>query len=309
MTARGLHHVTAISGQARVNLAFHVETLGLRLLKRTVNFDDPGTWHLYFGDEAGQPGSIMTYFPWAHAAPGRLGTGETQETAFRVPQASIAWWLNRFVERGVDHDMPETVFGASTLKFRDPHGTRLALVGQPGVEAEPAWSNGTIPAEHAIRGFSGVTLLLDKAGPTARVLTEVLGFTEIAREGVVTRYAVPGQAIGGVVDLREVGGFPRGRTGAGTVHHIAFRAADDEDQAAMAAALTRMGIATTAQRDRNYFRSIYFREPGGLIFEIATDDPGFAVDEAPDRLGSELKLPGFLEGNRAAIARALPPLD
>ncbi len=309
MAARGLHHVTAIAGPARVNLDFYTRILGLRLVKRTVNFDDPGTWHLYFGDEAGRPGTILTFFPWAHAAPGSLGIGETQETAFRVPLGSLGWWAHHLVERGVEHETPTTVLGSRVLRFKDPHGTRLALVGVPGIEAEAAAGLGEVPADHAIRGFFGVTLLLERAAPTAQILTEVFGFEAAGEDGSVSRYRVPGQSLGAVVDIREVGGFPRGRSGAGTVHHIAFRAAGDEDQAAMVERLTGMGLAVTGQKDRNYFRSVYFREPGGVLFEIATDVPGFAVDEAPESLGRELKLPAFLEASRKTIAERLPAID
>jgi len=305
----GLHHVTTIAGKALRNLDFYTRTLGLRLVKRTVNFDDPGTYHLYYGDEAGRPGTVLTFFPWEHAVKGSLGVGETQETAFRVPASALGYWTQRFVERGVAHEMPEKRFGETVLAFSDPDGTRLALVAVPGAENEPAWSNGAIAAEHAIRGFHGVTLLLDDATQTGAILTDVLGFAEAGREGAIVRYRAPGGAAGTVVDIREAKGFLRGRQGRGSVHHIAFRAADDAEQAAMAAKLAAHGVHPTDQRDRNYFRSIYFREPGGVLFEIATDIPGFAVDEPLASLGSALKLPPFLEPRRGEIEKALPPLE
>jgi glyoxalase family protein len=302
----GIHHVTAISGAAERNLDFCTRVLGLRLVKKTVNFDDPGTYHLYYGDEHGTPGTILTYFPWAHAAQGRLGTGETQETAFRVPLASIGYWTHRLVETGVAH-APEKRFGETVLTFTDPDGMRFALVGTPGAERETAWSNGAIPPEHAIRGFHGVTLLVAQADPTAAIL-KVLGFRETARDGALRRFSSDAP-LGGHVDLRAAGDFPRGRLGRGSVHHIAFRAADDAAQAAMAARLTKdHGMQVTEQKDRNYFRSIYFREPGGVLFEIATDDPGFAVDEPAATLGRALKLPRFLEPRRSEIEAKLPPL-
>ena len=305
----GLHHVTSIAGKAPRNLDFYTRTLGLRLVKRTVNFDDPGTYHLYYGDEAGRPGTVLTFFPWEHAVKGSLGVGETQETAFRVPASALGYWTQRFVERGVAHEMPEKRFGETVLAFSDPDGTRLALVAVPGAENEPAWSNGAIAAEHAIRGFHGVTLLLDDATRTGAILTDVLGFAEAGREDAIVRYRAPGGAAGAVVDIREAKGFLRGRQGRGSVHHIAFRAADDAEQAAMAAKLAAHGVHPTDQRDRNYFRSIYFREPGGVLFEIATDIPGFAVDEPLASLGSALKLPPFLEPRRGEIEKALPPLE
>nr|USU30953.1 ring-cleaving dioxygenase [Methylobacterium sp. OTU13CASTA1] len=307
MTHHGLHHVTAFSGSALRNLDFYTEVLGLRLVKKTVNFDDPGTYHLYYGDETGRPGTILTFFPIADAAPGRVGIGETSETAFRVPRASIGWWLQRLVEAGIVHDVPVAVMGEPTLRLRDPDGTMLALVGVAEAGEASAWT-GTVPAEHAIRGLHGVTLLLGEAGPTAAILTDVLGFTEDTREGSSTRYA-SGAAEGGFVTLQAVGEFLRGRQGAGSVHHIAFRAADDAAQAAMVEALTtRHGLGVTEQRDRAYFRSVYFREPGGILFEIATDVPGFSVDEPIAELGTGLKLPAGLELHRARIEAALPPL-
>ncbi|WP_243368962.1 ring-cleaving dioxygenase [Microvirga solisilvae] len=307
MRQNGIHHVTAIAGPAQRNLDFYTRTLGLRLVKKTVNFDDPSTFHFYFGDEAGQPGTILTFFPWEHAAPGRLGIGETQETVFRVPEGSIGYWTHRLVEKGVSHEVPQKRFGETVLAFKDPDGMRLALVAVPGIEGEPAWSDGEVPVEHAIRGFHSVSLLLDKAAPTGAILTDVFGFTEIGREESVTRYKAGDTALGGIVDLREAGGFLPGRPGAGTVHHIAFRAENDEVQAQMVEKLLRNhGIRATEQKDRDYFRAVYFREPGGLLFEIATDAPGFAVDEPADALGQALKLPRFLEPNRPAIEAVLP---
>jgi glyoxalase family protein len=307
MHASGIHHVTAIAGPARRNLEFYTRTLGLRLVKRTVNFDDPGTYHFYFGDEAGRPGTILTFFPWEHAALGRSGVGEVFETAFRVPQAAIGFWTHRLLERGVSHEAPAKRFGETVLAFRDPDGTRLALVAVSGAEAEPAWTGGEVPAEHAIRGFHGATLLLEESEPTAAILTDVLGFSEAAREESTVRYRAGDTVPGGIVDLRAAGGFLRGRLGKGSVHHIAFRAADDASQAAMVEKLAeRHGIHTTEQKDRNYFRSVYFREPGGVLFEIATDAPGFTVDEPADKLGESLKLPPFLEGRRGQIEAVLP---
>ena len=308
MSQHGIHHVTAFSGPVARNLDFYTDVLGLRFVKRTVNFDDPGTYHLYYGDETGQPGTILTFFPIAHAAPGRVGIGETQETAFRVPRASIGWWTHRFVEKGVPHESPVQAFGEPTLRFRDPDGMMLALVGVEVVEEAFAWAGGPVPVEHAIRGFHGVTLLVVEAGPTAAILTDVLGFRETGREGVMVRLT-SGAKAGGSVTLRAVGEFLPGRQGAGSVHHIAFRAADDAAQAEMVAKLTGThGLAVTEQRDRQYFRSVYFREPGGVLFEIATDLPGFTVDEPAVSLGEALKLPSFLEPHRSRIAAQLPQI-
>lgn len=309
MSASGIHHVTAISGPARRNFDFYTRVLGLRFVKKTVNFDDPGTYHLYYGDEAGKPGTILTFFPWEHVAAGRVGIGETQQTLFRVPEGSIGYWTHRFVEQGVAHEAPERRFGEAVLTFKDPDGLRLGLVGVTGAENEPAWTGGGIPAEAATRGFHSVNLLLEKAGPTGAILSDVLGFAEIGREGSLIRYKAGDTAEGGIVDIHEVGGFLRGRPGGGSVHHVAFRAADDAAQAAMVKKLAEAhGIRTTEQMDRNYFRSVYFREPGGVLFEIATDVPGFAVDEPAASLGQALKLPRFLEAQRARIEAVLPDL-
>jgi glyoxalase family protein len=304
----GIHHVTAIAGRADRNLDFHTRVLGLRLVKKTVNFDDPGTYHLYYGDEQGQPGTILTFFPWAHAAAGQLGAGETQETAFRIPSAALGYWTHRLLEKGVTHGAPEKRFGDTVLPFTDPDGMRFALIAAPGAENDKGWSKGDIPAEHAIRGFHGVTLLVHTAAPTAAILTDVLGCREVARDGAVARYR--GDApLGAHVDLRAAGDFPRGRMGRGSVHHIAFRAANDATQAAMGKKLVAdHKMHPTEQKDRNYFRSIYFREPNGILFEIATDQPGFAVDEPAGELGHSLKLPPFLEPRRAELEAKLPPL-
>jgi glyoxalase family protein len=305
----GIHHVTAIAGKAVRNLQFYTQVLGLRFVKKTVNFDDPGTYHLYYGDRVGHPGTILTFFPWEHAAAGRGGVGLTQQTSFRIPASSIGYWTHRFIEKGVAHEALEKRFGEPVLSFSDPDGMSLALVGAAGAEAEPAWDGGDIPAEHAIRGFHGVTLMLDDAAPTAAVLRGVLGFKDMGQDGPLFRFHAS-ETIGGIVDLREAKGFLAGRLGRGSVHHIAFRAADDASQAAMAKKLVAdHGLRPTQQMDREYFRSVYFREPGGILFEIATDQPGFAVDEPVETLGQALKLPPFLEDRRKEIEAVLAPLD
>ena len=308
--ASGIHHVTSIAGSARRNLDFYTGTLGLRLVKKTVNFDDPGSYHLYYGDAAGHPGTILTFFAWEGAVPGRLGVGEAQETVFSIPEGSVGFWTQRLVEKGVAHDSPAKRFGATTIALKDQDGIRLALTGVKGVEAKPGWSAGGVPAEHAIRGFHSVSLLLAEAGPTAAILTDVFGLVASGSEGSTQRFQAPGVDPGGVIDLRTAGEFLSARQGAGSVHHIAFRAADDAAQAAMVRKLAQdHRLRTTEQKDRNYFRSVYFREPGHVLFEIATDPPGFAIDESPDSLGKALKLPPFLESRRASIEAALPKLD
>jgi glyoxalase family protein len=226
-----------------------------------------------------------------------------------VPECSIGYWTHRFFNEGVPHEAMEKRFGETVLSFKDPDGMRLALVAVPGIEGEPAWSSGEVPAEHAIRGCHSVSLLLREAAPTAAILTNVFGFAEIGREGPTVRFKADGTEIGGILDIRVAGDFLRGRQGAGSVHHIAFRAADDEAEFAMMKKLAENhGIRTTDQKNRNYFRSLYFREPGGVLFEIATDIPGFAVDEPDGSLGKSLKLPPEYEPRRKDIEAALPAL-
>jgi glyoxalase family protein len=306
----GIHHVTAIAGNPSRNLDFYTKVLGLRLVKKTVNFDDPGTYHFYFGDETGNPGTILTFFPWDHAPRGRNGVGTAQQTMFRVPESAIGYWAHRFVEKGVLHEAIEKRFGRSLLAFSDPDGMSLSLVGVPGAEAEAAWQGGDVPAEHALRGFHGVSLLLDDAARTGAILTDVFGFTETDSERPIKRFVANGTVAGGIVEVREAKGFLPGHMGRGSVHHVAFRAANDEVQAEMRKKLVENHrIRPTEQMDRDYFRSIYFREPGGVLFEIATDEPGFAIDEPLASLGQSLKLPRFLEGRRKEIEAVLEPLE
>ena len=305
-----IHHVTAIAGDPVKNVGFYTRDLGLRFVKKTVNFDDPSTYHFYYGDETGHPGTILTFFPWTNAAAGRRGAGETCQTTFRIPQRSIGYWTERFIEKGIPHDTPEKRFGQSVLPFTDQDGMALALVGVADAENEPGWSNGDIPSEHAIRGLQGVMLLLDSAQKTVAILTDVFDFREVAREGSVIRFAATGDVKGSVVDIHEAAGVLRGHQGRGSVHHIAFRAADDVQQAQMTEKLIHThGRHPTEQKDRKYFRSIYFREPGGVLFEIATDIPGFAVDEPVEALGRDLELPIFLEPRRKEIEGMLPVLE
>src|SRR6516225_3820340 len=291
----GIHRVTAISGNPSANLEFYTKTMGLRFVKKTVNFDDPGTYHLYYGDEVGHPGTILTFFPWEDTAPGRAGTGLAQQTAFRVPMNSIGFWTHRLLAKGVAYEPLEKRFDEPVLSFKDPDGLSLALVGVSDVEGEGSWTDGAVPAEHAIRGFHGVTLMIGDSTGTAAILSDVLGFNEVGREGPYLRFRAA-QGVGGVVDIRAAKEFLAGQMGRGSVHHVAFRAVDDAGQAAMARRVVENhGLQHTPQLDRQYFRSVYFREPGGVLFEIATDAPGFAVDESVASLGKELKLPPFLE--------------
>ncbi len=291
----GLHHVTAISGPAPENLAFYTGRLGLSLVKKTVNFDDPGTWHLYYGDPAGSPGTILTFFPFGDAAPGREGPGQALAFAHCVPRGAFDGWVTRL---GAGHDAIGTRFGARVLTLRDPHGQRLELVEGDG--------RGDAPT-----GLHSATLWVEDPAPTARVLSDLLGLRAVGEEadgpGRRLRFAAPGDGPGRFVDIVQRPGA-RGRQGAGTIHHIAFRAADDAHQDDIRAQVAAAGHSVTPRIDRQYFNAVYFREPGGVLFEVATDPPGFAVDEAPDALGTALRLPPRYEPRRQEIAAGLPPL-
>jgi glyoxalase family protein len=309
MTATtGIHHITAIAGDVNRNIAFYRDFLGLRLVKKTVNFDDPSTYHLYFGDEAGSPGTILTFFYWKGIGKGRAGAGSAVEIAFAIPRTSLGFWIDRLIAKGITHDSPKERFGETVIGFRDPDGLFLELVAREDAAAIAAHAVGDIPAEHAIRGFSGVTQWVDQPEATHRLLTNALGFVEAGKDDNRVRFIAKGPGLATRVDLRLVAGFPPGAMGAGTIHHIAFRADDDADQTGIANAIRALHIGTTEQKDRSYFRSIYLREPGGVIYEIATDAPGFAVDEAPDLLGTDVKLPAQFEPHRAKILAALPEL-
>lgn len=301
----GIHHVTAIASDPTTNLAFHTEVLGLRLVKRTVNFDDPGTYHLYFGDEVGTPGTVMTFFPFGEGRSGRVGRGQPSATAFLVPEGSLPYWEERFDKFDVAFEERQERFGAQVLTFTDHDGQPYELVtGENDVEP---WADAPIPAEHAIRGFFGVTL--DSLAPrkTESVL-ETMGYEQEGKDGERTRLRAAGERAT-VVDVLDRPDGARGSPGPGTVHHVAFRTPDDDSQAKWQETIRDRGLNVTDKKDRQYFRSIYFREQGGILFEIATEGPGFAVDEDPDELGSALQLPPWLEDDRDAIERQLPSLE
>jgi glyoxalase family protein len=300
---QGIHHITANSGNLDRTLDFYGRVLGRRLVKKTVNFEEPSAYHLYFGDETGNPGSILTFFVWHDAAPGRLGIGEAQDVGLAVPRQSFGFWMHRFIQNGVSFSPFEKRFGETVLPFRDPDGLRLALVGIDGLEMRPGFDSIDVPAEHAVRGIHNVTLLIDRSEPTADILQTVLGYRKAAVDGYVQRYA--GSNSDAMVDLRAAGDFLPARAGAGSVDHIAFRAGDLAELRALTERLSAMGLDVTEEKDRTYFKSVYFRTPGGVLFEIATDGPGFGVDEELDRLGTGLKLPAALEPRRKLIESAL----
>lgn len=304
----GLHHVTAIGGDPQRNADFYLRALGLRLVKTTVNFDDPGTYHLYYGDESGAPGSLITFFPWKDAPSGRHGTGQATTTSFSVPAESIGWWKQHLAELGITTSGVRHREDEEALEFRDPDGLRLALVAHEQDDPRAPWDGGFVPPEHGIRGLHSVTVSVREEQGTAGMFGD-LGLRPIGEFGNRLRFAAGDGGPGSYVDVLVNPNAPRGLVAAGTVHHIAWRAPDEATQAAWRGELVEDGVEVTEIRDRQYFRSIYFREPGGTLLEIATDEPGFTADEPLLELGRALKLPPWLEPDREQIAGMLPRLD
>lgn len=308
-TLHGIHHVTSISGDPQQALEFYVSVLGLRLVKTTVNFDLPNTYHFYFGDEVGTPGTILTLFPWPHLPRRPAGTGQIAVTAFAIPPNSIGYWLERLKAHRIDVEQTRTQFDEEVIAFSDHDGLQYELVARDAGPAEALWSSGPVPTCHAIRSFSGVTIWETAALRITALLTDLMGFQHVGEEENRLRFAIgegPARALIDVVTLPDT---PRGAEGVGTVHHIAWRTPDDEEQLAWQERLRTAGFDVTPVRDRQYFKSIYFREPGGVLFEIATDPPGFTRDETVEELGSVLKLPPWLESRRKEIEQGLPPLQ
>jgi predicted esterase/catechol 2,3-dioxygenase-like lactoylglutathione lyase family enzyme len=280
------------------------------LVKRTVNFDDPQTYHLYYGDEQGNPGSIMTFFPWPGARRGRQGAGQAAVTSFAVAPASIAFWVQRLIAHGIKYEGPmKRGESESVLSFQDPDGLLLEIVGHSGAASRPAWTHAHgVPAEHAIHGFHAVTIWVNEHAPSERVLVDVLGFRLESEWDTVRRFVVGDGGPGRIIDVRAVGGFVEGVGGAGTVHHIAWAVADDSTELETRQRVIDGGLRPTPVIDRNYFNSVYFREPGGVLYELATNPPGFAVDEPVEHLGESLKLPPQYEPHRSEIEATLPPI-
>src|SRR5947207_6354396 len=306
-TTAGIHHVTAIASDPQRNLDFYAGVLGLRLVKRTVNFDDPTTYHFYFGDADGTPGSIMTFFPWPDARRGRQGSGQIAVTSFAILPSSVGFWIERFIRYQVEFSQPISRFeDERVIGFKDRDGFMGELVAHSSAESRPKWAGPSVPAEHSIRGIYSVTLWQDSCDLTGKLLTETLGFRAVREQASIFRFAAARGEIASIVDLRCVPGLWPGVMGAGTVHHVAFRASDDIAQAKIRTDLVSLGFNVTPVIDRDYFHSVYFREPGGVLFEIATDPPGFTVDEPAQTLGQSLKLPQWLESRRFEIEALLP---
>jgi glyoxalase family protein len=307
-SVNGLHHITAISGPAQENVDFYAGILGMHLVKRSVNQDDPGTYHLFYADAEGSPGTDLTFFPWAHMAEPRIGHGLAVETSLEIPAGGLEYWGARLETYGVRIGQVETRFGDRSLPVVDTHGFRLSLVESATQPARPftPWDGSSVPPERQIRGLYGARLWERDAAATTRFLIEALGFEHLGSEGEWARYGFTAAA--GHVDIRETPNERRGGWGVGTVHHLAWRVEDDAHQLAVRSTVERAGGHATGVIDRFWFKSVYFKEPGGVLFEIATDGPGFATDEDPAHLGEALVLPPWLEPQRGRIERILPSL-
>ena len=302
-------HVTAIAGEPQRNLDFYVGLLGLRLVKRTVNFDDPGTYHFYFGDARGTPGTLLTFFPWAGIPRGTRGTGQVETVSFAIPAESVGVWLSCLKTHHVNAELTPSRFGEETIRFADPDGLMLELIASQQPAGAEHWSDSTVPAEHSICGLHSVSAALEGYERTAHLLTETFGYRLINEAGNRFRFTAPGDAgVGKLIDLLCLPDAQRASSGVGSVHHIAFRTPDDEQQRAWRERLVNLGYNVTPVIDRTYFHSIYFREPGGVLFEIATEPPGFTIDEPLEELGTHLRLPPQVEPARRQIEGILPPI-
>lgn len=304
----GLHHITAIAGNAQRNYDFYTKVLGLRLVKKTVNFDDPQTYHFYFGDEVGTPGTIITFFPWANVRQGKNGAGMATEIGYSVPAGSLKFWKERFEKLNVLHGTISERFGEKHLTLQDPDGLSLNLIEAKQEDERKGYETEEINADVAIKGFHTVILTLNNINATAAILTEEFGYKLVAQEGNLYRYQTDAVENAALIDLLEIPGAPRGINAGGTNHHIAFRVKDEETLMAIRKRIMARGLHITEKINRDYFFSLYFREPGGVLFEIATDNPGFATDETVDTLGSSLQLPDQFESMRNQIERGLPEL-
>jgi len=305
----GLHHVTAIASDPQRNLDFYIGLLGLRLVKRTVNFDDPGTYHFYFGDARGTPGTILTFFSWPGARRGHRGVGQIEATAFAISPDSVGYWLDRFKEQHLTAEKTSARFGQEVIRFTDPDGLLLELVTSDSIARVESWADSTVPAEHSLRGFHSVSAALEGYERTAQLLITSFGYRLVKESGNRFRFVAPSESgAGRIVDLLCMPDSRAGHVAAGSVHHIAFRAKDDDEQLQWREHLVGLGYNVTPVIDRTYFHSIYFREPGGILFEIATEPPGFTLDEPIEELGSKLRLPPWMEAARSQIEQVLPPI-
>ncbi|HZZ75977.1 MAG TPA: ring-cleaving dioxygenase [Puia sp.] len=305
---RGLHHITAIADSAQRNHDFYTRILGLRLVKKTVNFDDPYTYHFYYGNEKGEPGTLLTFFPWEGVGPGKNGAGMATEIAYHIDPKAIDFWTDRFKKYNVPTGEKTERFGEPCLPFTDPDGLQFSMLSSSAMDERKGWETSEITSAEATRGFHSVTLTIRKIDKTAEVLTDLLGYRLLSQEGNRYRFISPEISTANIIDILEDPNAAFGRNSAGTNHHIAFRVANKEIQMAFHDKISKKGLHITSQIDREYFFSLYFREPGGVLFEIATDNPGFTVDEPLDELGTHLKLPKQYESIRKKIEETLPVL-
>ncbi|TVP99206.1 MAG: ring-cleaving dioxygenase [Balneolaceae bacterium] len=303
---KGLHHITVLGGDGQRTTDFYVKALGLRMVLKTVNQDDPSTYHLFFGNGTFQQGSSITFFPWPMAVQGKPGTGETTVVSFAVPENSLLYWAERFGQLGVDFTGPFTRFGKQVIGFQDPDRLNLELVFDEAVHSIPAWEDSTVPEEHGIRGFWGTTLKLSETKGTGEILDSVLGFQKKASEGNLELWST-GAPVGGSVIIEKTDHKP-GVTGRGTVHHVAFRAKDDEEQEMMRRQIIEEYLSPSPVIDRHVFKSVYFQSPGGVLFEIATDGPGYRSAQSEEELGKKVFLPSWLESRRDMIEKRLPEI-
>jgi len=304
----GLHHITAIADNAKRNLDFYTQVLGVRLVKKTVNFDDPGTYHFYFGNEEGTPGTILTFFPWEGIGKGTNGSGLATHIGYSVPKGSLEFWKNRFQQFNVNFEEGE-IFGEKLISFQDPDGLQIQFIESSRPDNRKVWTTDDIKDENALKGFHNITLTLKKADPTIKVLTDIFGYDLQKQEGERYRFATDAIDTANLVDIIENDKIAAGRNAAGTNHHVAFRVKDDNVLMEFREKVMSAGLSITPKIDRDYFYSLYFREPGGVLFEIATDNPGFTVDEPLNELGQNLKLPKQYEAMRTQIEEALPKLS
>jgi glyoxalase family protein len=304
----GLHHITAIAAHTQRNYDFYTKVLGLRLVKKTVNFDDPGTYHFYFGDEAGTPGTILTFFPWEGVQKGRTGTGMATEIGYSVPKESLEFWNNRFNELKVKYQSINERFGALYLQFEDPDGLLLNLIVSNTDDSRKAWTTEEVKEDVATKGFHSIVLTVRNTEHTARILTDIFGYKLLTQEGNRYRFITDAVDTANVVDIVEEPNGERGINAGGTNHHVAFRVKDDNILMEFREKISRSGFRITEKIDRNYFYSLYFREHNGILFELATDNPGFSIDEPVTELGTHLMLPSQYEGSRKKIEEALPKL-
>jgi len=308
-TVHGIHHVTAIAGDPQENVDFYVGVLGLRLVKKSVNQDATDTYHLFYADANGTPGTDLTFFPWPQAGPGRAGIGLAMEVSFSVPVGSLTYWKERLAAHAVETEPVASRFGEPILSFRDPHGLRLALLESALPLATTPWEGSSVPVAHQIRGMHGVRLWERSLEATEALLVDQLGFSFLGEESGWRRFGVAGGGAGRVVDLKAKPGEPRGFWGTGSIHHVAWRTRDVEEELEVRSGVEKAGFRPTPIIDRFWFQSVYFKEPGGVLFELATDGPGFERDESKEHLGERLILPPWLEPRRSEIEASLPSID